>query len=300
MRNALRLGTPAALMAALLGAIWQLLTRHGVTTTLGPMELALLRYGIPSLVLAPVLWRTGLRPASVSWCRLAFLVAGGGLPFGLLVLAGAQIAPAAHIGVFMAGAMPMFTALASVLLLRERISRTRWVGFAGILAGVAWLGTRGTGDAASTWPGDLLLLLAAVFWTAHTLAFRGSGLGAWEGAAIVNTWSLAGLVLVLPWTGAPRLLTAPGTDIAMQVAGQGVLAGLLGIFVYLTAVRHLGSSRAALSSALVPLLTALGATTLLGEPVDQHTWCAAILVACGIALASGAWVPPLGWRRSSR
>lgn len=287
MTTSLRMGVAAALAAAMLGSAWQLLTRHGVTTSLGPFDIALLRYGIPALVLLPVLRRVGLRPARLPWNRLAVLVAGGGLPFGLLVLAGASFAPASHIGVFMAGTMPIFAALAGLLLLEEPISPMRCLGFASILAGVAWLGLSGLGLAPAAWRGDLLFLLAAAGWAGHTVAFRGSGLTAWEAAAIVNMWSLLGLLLMLPWTGAARLFTAPWTDVALQAVGQGVLAGLLGIVVYLTAVTHLGSTRAALSSALVPPMTALGAALMLGESADASTWWVVGLVTIGIALASG-------------
>lgn len=286
MQQVLWTGVAAALAAALLGSAWQLLTRHGVTTTLGPIEIALLRYGIPALVLLPVLRRVGLRPAGLSRWRLLALVAGGGLPFGLLVLAGAQLAPAAHIGVFMAGTMPVFTALACLLLLGEAIPVIRCIGFMFILAGVAWLGLSGATLLPGAWRGDLLFLLAAVAWAGYTVAFRGSGLTAWEGAAVVNAWSSIGLLALLPWTGAPRLLTAPWSDVVLQALGQGVLAGLLGQVVYMAAVSQLGSSRAALSSALVPPMTALGASLLLGEQADLSTWIASALVACGIALAA--------------
>lgn len=292
MRNTSWTGVCAALLAAVLGSGWQLLTRHGVTTTLGPLDIALLRYGIPALVLLPVLRRVRLRPASVSWRRLAVLVAGGGLPFGLLVLAGAQLAPAAHIGVFMAGTMPVFTALACALWLRESVPTVRWLGFAGILAGVAWLGLSGPSAFAGAWRGDLLFLLAAAAWAGSTIAFRGSGLSPWEAAAVISMWSLLGLLLVLPWMGPLRLFSAPWSDLAMQAIGQGLLAGVLGIVVYMTAVAHLGSARAALSSALVPPLTAIGAELLLGEPADGVTYWASGLVAVGIALASGAWRLP--------
>lgn len=51
-RNIL-LGLLAALTATLIGSGWQLASRHGVTTSLGPLELAVLRYGIPAIVLLP-------------------------------------------------------------------------------------------------------------------------------------------------------------------------------------------------------------------------------------------------------
>lgn len=287
-------GVLAALAAAVLGALWQLLTRHGVTTTLAPMELALLRYGIPALVLLPVALRTGLRPAGLSWPQLALLAAGGGLPFGLLVLAGAQFAPVAHMGVFMAGTMPVFTALGCWMLLGERIGPVRWLGFALIAGGVGWIGLAALGTGASSWRGDLLFVLAAVAWAGHTLAFRLSGLAPWQGVAIVNAWSLLAAVLLLPWQGASRLFTAPWQDVALQALGQGVLAGLLGLGAYLAAVERLGSARAALSSALVPVLTTLGGVGLLGEAASAGTWAAVALVAAGVAVAASATVTTTG------
>lgn len=288
MSQGIALGVAAALLASLLGAGWQILTRHGVTNSLGPMEIALLRYGIPAIVLLPVLRQVGLRPAGLSRGRLAVLVAGGGLPFGLLVFAGAQAAPAAHMGIFMAGTMPVFTALACLVLLGEAVALARWLGFGVIFAGVAWLGWKEP-TLTATWLGDLLFIAASALWACHTVAFRGSGLSPLQGAAVVNAWSAIALLFVLPFVGAPRLFTAPWRDLAMQAVGQGVLAGLVGLVAYMTAVQRLGSARAALSAALVPPLTAVGAAMALGEPVGAGVAGASLAVAIGIALASGAW-----------
>lgn len=292
MSNPLITGALAAIAAGLLGVVWQLLTRHGVTTTLGPVDLAWLRYGIPALMLLPMTWRVGLRPAGLPAWRLAVLVAGGGLPFGLLVVGGAQFAPAAHMGVFMAGTIPVFTAVACRVLLREPVTPVRWLGLALICIGVGWLGASAFSQGLATWRGDLLFILAALAWTAYTLAFRGCGLSPWQAAAVINAWSCLGLLLLLPLTvaygGVPRLFTAPWSDVALQAVGQGVLAGLMGIIAYMAAVARLGSARAALSSALVPPFTALGAVWLLGEPAGAQTWVAVLFVVAGIVLASGA------------
>jgi drug/metabolite transporter (DMT)-like permease len=287
MTTNLWLGIAAALTSAVIGAGWQLASRHGVTTTLGPIEIAVLRYGLPMLVLLPLWARVGWRPKSMSWGHLAVFCAGG-LPFGLLVVSGAQFAPAAHIGVFMAGTMPIFTAVAAWIADREPISPTRAGGFAVILAGVGLLGgvaTQGLGS----WRGDLLFLLASMAWAAHTVAFRRSGLTPWQGAAVANGWSMLALLLLVPFLGAGRLLTAPLGDVLFQAAWQGVFGGLLGLVAFMAAVARLGSARAALSGALIPVLTATGAAWLLGETVDRTTAMAVALVALGVVLASGAF-----------
>lgn len=145
-RNTL-IGMLAARAAAAIGSSWQLASRHGVTTTLGPLELAVLRYGVPAVVLLPLTWRGGMMPEGLSKSRIALLVLGGGLPFGLVVLAGAQWAPAAHIGIFMAGSVPLFTALGAWLVDRDKVTGLRLAGLLLIAGGMlmfanVWRGHR--------------------------------------------------------------------------------------------------------------------------------------------------------------
>ncbi len=286
MASPLVLGGFAALTAALLGAGWQLATRHGVTTSFGPLDMALVRYGIPALVLLPLWRRLGWRPAGVRWRDLALLLAGG-LPFALLVLAGAQLAPVAHMGVFMAGMTPVFAALLAVVLHREPLTGLRAAGLAVIVAGVALLGQRAF-EGGTYWRGDLLFMAAALAWAAHTVGFRRCGLGPWQAAAVLNGWSAAGVLLLLPFFGGVRLLQAAPSELLLQVAWQGVRAGLAGQIAYLAAVSRLGSSRAALSGALVPVLSAAGGAWLLGEPLGRTEGVAVALVCAGVVLASGA------------
>lgn len=287
MNRNFALGLLAALAAALIGSGWQIASRHGVTTRLGPLELAVLRYGIPALVLLPLLARTGLLPAGLPRLQLCLLVLGGGLPFGLLVMAGAQWAPAAHMGVFVAGSVPLFTALGARLALGEPISGQRVAGLLLIAGGMAVFGASSLAGEAPSWRGDLLFILAAMAWAMYTLVFRSSGLTPWQGVAVINAWSMLLLVPVLLFVGAPRLLTAPWADVAWQAFGQGVAAGLLGLVTYMIAIARLGSARASLSAALVPISTALCAAWLLGEPLGAGTLLASVLVASGVALASG-------------
>ena len=97
---------------------------------------------------------------------------------------------------------------------------------------------------------------------------------------------------MLAITGAPQLLTAPWQDVALQALWQGGIAGLLGLVTYLAAVARLGASRAALSAAAVPPLTAVGGVLVLGEALDGRVIAVVMLVAVGLVLASGAVCRP--------
>lgn len=65
------------------------------------------------------------------------MVLCAGLPYGLLATTGSRYAPAVHMGVLMAGAMPLFTALFAWLLLPW----LAWLLWQGVLAGLLGLWT---------------------------------------------------------------------------------------------------------------------------------------------------------------
>jgi drug/metabolite transporter (DMT)-like permease len=293
MPHTLLVGLLAALAAALIGSGWQLASRHGVTTTLGPLELAVMRYGIPALVLLPLLLRGDAPWSGITLRTKAMLVLGAGLPFGLLALAGARYAPAAHMGIIMSGSMPLFTALGGWAVRGDVIAGARLAGLVLIAAGMALFGFGSLGDPSASWRGDLLFLLASMLWAAYSLAFARAGVTSWQGAAFVNAWSALLLLPIVLVVGVPRLFTAPWTDVAWQALGQGVVAGMLGLVTYTAAIKRLGAARASLSAALVPVMTALGAAWLLGEPLTGATLLALALVVPGVALAGGALRWPL-------
>jgi drug/metabolite transporter (DMT)-like permease len=304
MNPSLAIGLLAALAAALVGTSWQVATRHGVTTTLHPLDLALFRYGVPALLLLPLLLhslgRPGLRSLGARGSLLLLaMVLGGGLPFGLLAMGGAAFAPVAHMGALLPGTIPLFTGLLAALALRDRLSPGRLAGFAVIAFGVALVAGKALmirGDQA--WIGDLLFLAAAAMWAVYTVTFQKSGLTPWQATAAVST---ASAILVLPiWAlsgGPERIAAAAWTDALTQAAAQGLLAGVAGQWTFALAVKHLGSTRAALSGALVPALAALGGWIVLGEQPDGPTLAGAATIAFGILVAGSrprALTPPAG------
>lgn len=162
------LGAGAWLAVVLIGASWQLATRHGVTATLAPLDLALLRYGVPALLLAPLLCRHGVWPRAGAPWVLPLILLGGGLLFGLLGMVGAQFAPAAHMGALLPGAMPLFVAGLAALVLGERLRRAQAAGFAVIAAGVAAIVAptlrAGGAELEGAWRGHARFLAAAALW----------------------------------------------------------------------------------------------------------------------------------------
>lgn len=285
-RSSFAVGIAAALGAAALATSWQIATRAGASSALGPLDLALLRYTVPGLVLLPILLRQGLWPSAASRWLFVPIFAGAGIPFGLLAIWGTRYAPVAHMGALMPGTMPLFTALLAALLLGERPGRLAQAGLALIVFGVGAIAGGSLATASDgAWRGDLLFLAAAILWSVFTVAYRHSAIDAWHLSALLACAS--SLVAIPLWVvgAGDGFASASFGDIALQIAMQGLVAGLAGTWTYALAVRHLGAGRAALSGALVPALSALGGWLLLAETPALSTVAGIVLTVAGIACA---------------
>lgn len=284
------LGLGMGLAAALIGGGWQVATRQATTTAFAPLDLALVRYGVPALLLLPLWWRGGLLPAGVPRPLLALLVVGAGLPFGLLAMTGSRHAPVAHMGVLMAAGSPLIAAALAWALWRERPDPHRLAGLALMALAVALLaGSSLAGWAPGHLRGDALFMLAATLWAGYTLGYRRSGLGAWQAAALVNVWSLLLLLPLLAWQGGSGLAQAPAAELGWQLLWQGLLAGVLGLWTFSRAIALLGAAQAAAFGALAPVVSALGGWAWLGDPLGAGDLLAIAAAAAGVLLASGAW-----------
>jgi drug/metabolite transporter (DMT)-like permease len=285
-RSSLFIGLCAGFVAALIAAAWQVTTRYGVTTSLLPSDLALLRYGIPALLLCPLLFKHGFVPAGTHRGWFALMVCGGGIAYGALAMTGARFSPTAHMGVLLSGTMPLFTAALFFMFADEKISTRRMIGYASILIGVLAFGfgsARVSVD--DVWIGDFFFLAASLAWALYTLAFRKLSLAPWYATALVCFWSSLVTIVWAAIVGGTMLNVAPRSEVLFQVALQGLVAGLLGSYVYVACIRYLGASNAAIFAAFVPLLSTLGGYFVLSETISLFTAITIVIVVAGILLA---------------
>jgi drug/metabolite transporter (DMT)-like permease len=284
-------GIAAGLGAVLIWAGWIVATRHAVGHALEPAAVGLLRFAVPALVFAPVWWRLGLKPKSLSWPMMAALM-GFGAPFFLVAGSAMQFAPAPDVAPLLSGAMPVIVALVA-LRHGERFAFARKLGLGLIVLGVVALVGCSAVAGGGAWRGHLLLLVGAAMWAVYTLAFKRSALSAIEAAALVALWST---VMLLP-LGAPALLrvVADGhaRDVIVQATVQGLLSGVVAIVLYGVAITRLGATRGAALTALVPALAAVLSVPLLGEWPSAATALAIVATTLGVALAAGSLD---GWR----
>ncbi|MGR9169008.1 DMT family transporter [Rhizobium sp. KDH_Rht_773_N] len=279
-------GYAAGTITVLIWSSWFLATRHSAATPLGSIDIGLIRFGIPALVLAPVWLRTGLKPKGLPLHLMAIMIAGCGAVFFLVTTLAIHSTPAASSGILLGGSMPLATALIGILLFGERPDATRIAGLLAIVAGVMILLVRSLADASLPWTSFVLLPAGAVLWASYTHAFRRSGLSAIQASALIAVWSfliMAALALVfgvsLPQAALP--------EIGLQVLSQGILSGLVAMLAYGTAVRNLGGTQAAAFTALTPVLATVGGGFLLGEPMGLAEIGAAVITGIGVALSTG-------------
>ncbi|MDO6966779.1 DMT family transporter [Rhizobium alvei] len=280
------LGAASALAVVLIWASWLVSTRHSVGSALTPLDLSLMRYGLPALVLAPVWLRTGLWPKGVNKVALVLMIAGSGAPFFQVVGYGLHATPASAAGVLLPGIMPLATALIGVFVLGERPDAIRWVGMAAILSGGLLLLYGGLTDGGLSWVSYVVLPMGATLWAIYTHAFRRSGLTAFEGGALVSIWSTLLNLAALPFVGT-HLFEVPMPEIGLHLLTQGVLSGLAATIFYGSAVRSLGSTQAAAFTAITPVAAAIGGIILLGEPLNATIVIAATLTSVGVLLSTG-------------
>ena len=296
----LYLGVGAGLLVVVAWSAWVIATRFAVTTHLRPVDVAFLRYFVPTVLLAPVLWRHGLGLRQIGVGRTLLMVTGAGLPFLLVASTAMRFAPASDAGAVMVATMPVFVAVFSALLGGERFDRMRVIGFAAVVAGVVAIAAHGLLTAApGAWIGHLLLLAGAALFATYTVTFRRSGASPWHAAAIVNFYSLLALAPVYLLFFGSQLLSAPTHEVITQAVMQGVVAGVVALFMFGEAVRRLGASRAAVLGSLTPVFVALLGMPLLGEFPTRLTWLAIIVVSLGVVLASGAFSRAAAARRAS-
>jgi drug/metabolite transporter (DMT)-like permease len=283
------LGVLMALSAISIWVGWFISTRFLIKSHLTAEDITVLRFGVSGLVLLPVAIRDYTKLKRLALWRWAAMVIGAGAPYVLITAAGLSFAPASHAAALTPGVMPLFVALLSMALLKEKMARNRKLGFLLILSGVIFIaGLSGPAGEPGEWKGHLLFLLGAFMWACYTIALRGSGLNAVQATAAISVTSI---LLYLPFyalSSGAALLRAPASEVLLGAFYQGLLTGAFSLIAYAKAVELLGASRAAAFAALIPVLTLLFAIPLLGEAPTSHDIMGIVLVSLGVFFAAGA------------
>jgi len=258
----------------------------------GPATLALWRYAIGALCLAPFVLarRASLRFRPADLPPIALL---GVAQFGILIALlnfGLQHIPAAR-GALILATFPLQTMVFGALLGRERLTRAKTLGVLLTLAGVALaLGAKAfdpTPPGAASWLGELAVLAAAACGALCSILYRPylQRYPALPTGLVAMLASVAFLVLLASFE-AP-VLALPGFSAAgwSAVLFIGVSSGI-GYFLWLWALQRTTPTRVTVFLGLSPVTAMLLGAVLLGEPVTPAGIGGLALVALGLVAAT--------------
>ncbi len=213
--------------------------------------------------------------------------------YNLCFLAALARMPAGRTALFVA-LNPIVTALASALLLRERLGRVKWLGIAIAFAGTAVIITRGDPLGAlhdigkSLGAGELLMFCAISCWAAYTLIGRAAlrGLTPIAATTYAGLWGLAFLASGAAFEFPSIHFAALTWRVWASIAYLGVFGTVLGFVWYYEGVKAIGPSRTAVFNNLVPVFGIALAALLLDEPVLASMLVGGALAIAGVFLTN--------------
>ena len=117
-RPSLLSGFSAGLAAAFIWGAWPVLSRDAIVDAgFAPMDIAVLRFGVAGLILAPLVLKNGF--GGLGLIRALVLAAGAGAPYVLVTVTGLSLAPAGHGGVIIPCTMLTASTVGAWLVLKD-------------------------------------------------------------------------------------------------------------------------------------------------------------------------------------
>ena len=262
-----------------------------VVGEVSPMMVVALRWLLVVALLVAFNRRSLVRDWPYLKPHLGFLFAMGALGFaafnGLFYIA-AHYTTAVNMGIIQ-GVLPVFVLLGAWFAFRTPARVRQWVGAAVTLAGVVVVASAGDVERLLRLrfnDGDLLVLLAAVFYAGYTVGLQrrpaSSALGLFTVLAASAFLASLPMVAVEAWLGKFQAPTLHGWVVVALVA---LFPSFLAQILFIRGVEIIGPGRAGIFLNLVPVFAAVIAVVYLGERFHVYHGVALALVLGGIWLA---------------
>jgi len=283
------LGILCGLLTAIIWGVQSVVSRHAMLIDLTPADVTILRFTSAAAVLLPWALRH-MRPfpvGSLGWPRAWVVALLIGPLYSLILVGGASFAPALHSSIISPGLIPVFTALLIFLVTGERAGRMRLIGLGIIVLGIGIFSRDAlamTPSRPDAWIGDLLFVLIAFLWAIFGLLARRWGVSSLEVTAascLLSVPLLAIVALALPI----HMSRVPFAELLLQALYQGVLVGVVALYLYARSVATLGAARATLFLPLVPVATAAASALLLAEVPSATEIVGMAIVVSGMLIA---------------
>ena len=282
-----RLAVLAAAASGVLVGSAMVATRYVVDQT-GPGSLALMRYAIGFLCLAPAMLAGGqaMRFARADVVPIAIL---GIVQFGILIALlnyGLRFIPSAR-GALIFASMPLITMVMGAALGRERMTTPKTVGVMLTILGVGLtLGEKALQPSAGHWWGELAVLGSAICGATCSVLYR-PYLQRYPTLA-VSSFAMLASVGFLAMVAAGEGFFAAWPSLTGGGWGAVLFIGLnsgVGYFTWLYALRHASPTRVTVFLSLSPVTASLLGALLLSEPATAASLAGLACVVAGIWIA---------------
>ncbi len=251
-----------------------------------PYHLAIVRYGIASLVLVPIAIIKRIRFPQLSDMPHFFLL--GALGFTIYNFAlniGEQTVSAAS-ACFIINMIPIMTAIISFFFLGEMIRPAGWMGMLWSLAGIGLIAFGEGKSGISFEPGSLFILIAAV---SSSLYFVGQKplLERYTSLEVVCYVIWLGTLAMLPGaSGVRNTLTSASPASTLSVVYLGVFPAVVAYFCWSYVLARMTASRAATFLYIVPLVTIVIGFLWLSEIPTMTSLLGGIIVISGVFIVN--------------
>ena len=278
-----------ALVAVILWGISFVATKAALREV-SPVTLIFLRFFIGAVLLAIIVRKLPPRDALPQLALMGFL---GVFVHQMIQAHALTMTSAVHTG-WLIGVTPIWSAVLSAIIFRERFGFWKIVGLAGGFAGALLVITRGDFHASvlglPSTRGDLLILISTWNWSIYSVV--GHPTIKRLGPRVATSGSmLLGLIMLAPffiaragWREIPRLTPIGWTSVVFL----GIGCSAFGYLFWYGALEHIEVSRVAALLYLEPLVTFAAAILLLHEPVSVVAVIGGLIVLGSVAIAQYA------------
>lgn len=281
------LGISAMLLTVLLWSGFALSIRATSTSSLATADVAFFRGIIPVIIFLPFvksrissIYRAGL-------LRVAIIAIGSGLPFFYLAVAGGAKTSATHVGILIAGTVPVFVmCLSWVCYGAVPLKKSIFAIFIILVGVVLTLFMQGGVDKISVY-GVFLLILSSILWSISTILIKETKLDPVSSGIVISFSTVISLVFLIFIGIVETNFGKFSFEEAMPfILTQGIGVGVLANLSYAYAISKIGPGRSSTIGALAPALTALLAVPLLGESLTFLTVLAVVIIFTGVVMAN--------------
>jgi drug/metabolite transporter (DMT)-like permease len=260
------------------------------TIDLQPLTTVLLRYIIALcflLCLLPKYGRSALRIHGADWWKMVLLGLFGIVGYHYFFFASLHYTAVANTAIINAFS-PVVTGMVAAVFIRERLSRANYAGVLLACAGVLLLISRGDLEYPAGFQlnrGDVLMLCAVLCWAVYAVMIKRL-IVRYTGFTLTLYAAFCGVVLLFFLVQGEypvRQIRTISAESIIAVLYMGVGASGLGYLFYNFSIEKLGPTRtSSLVYSQVPILVALMAYFVFGEPVTGIMWASIALIIAGI------------------